>query len=118
MLRVVLELPWLLLELPYELLEEEELPPRCCDWPNTARPEIASATLSRHAAANTSLCIVESCSTSPAMPASVWSQPGRSAAMHSDPEPIQPGSNSQYWKTDLHLPPRLGVTCAGNAVDV
>ena len=36
MLRVVLELllELLLLELPYELLEEEELLPRCCDWPN------------------------------------------------------------------------------------
>ena len=59
MLRVVLEVLRLLLELPYELLEDEELPPRCCDWPNAIWLEIASATLNRHVAANESLRMVE-----------------------------------------------------------
>ncbi len=68
MLRLVLELPRLLLEAPYEPLEEEELPPRCCDWPNAVWPEITKKTLTRHVPANVSLRMVQSCSTSTAMP--------------------------------------------------
>ena len=67
MLRVELELLVLLLEPPYELLEEEELSPRCCDWPKAVWPAIASARLSRHVGASVCLRIVESCSIPPAM---------------------------------------------------
>ena len=114
MLRVVLEL----LELPYELLEDDELPPRCCDWPNAVCPEIASAMLSRHVPATISLCIVGSCSTSPAMPGAGVVRALRVGDPHTLPNADSAGLNSWCWKTGLHLPPHLGITHAGYAVDV
>ena len=118
MLRVALELPRLLLELPYELLEDDELPPRCCDWPNTVCPEIASAMLSRHVPTTISLCIVESCSTSPSMPGVSVVRALRVGDPHTLSNADSAGLNSWCWKTDSHLPPRLSVTCAGSVLDV
>ena len=59
-LPLVLEPPYVFREPPYEPPEEEELPPRCCDWPNSDWREIARATLSRHVPAIVCLRIVES----------------------------------------------------------
>ena len=117
MLRLVLELPRLLLELPYELLEEEELPPRCCDWPNNVWPEIASKTESRHVPVNVNLRMVQSCSISPAMPGVGVVPAWQVGYPHTLPRADLAGLNASYWKTDLQLPPHLGVTCAGCVVD-